>query len=52
MLCGEIVCGGYASLAKQLVNRFQNLHRENSFNVVKRKKKNEVSGDDIKKTYF
>lgn len=40
MLCGELVGGGYVSLSKQLVNRFQNLNRKNSFNALKRKKKN------------
>lgn len=49
MICGEIVCGGYASLTKQFVVRFQNVNRGNSFNVLKRKTKNENSGADAKK---
>lgn len=38
--------GGYVSLSKQLVNTFQNLNRGNSFNALKRKKKNEDSSCD------
>lgn len=49
MICEDIVCGGYASLTKQLVVRFQNVNRGSSINVLKRKKKNEDSSADAKR---